>query len=144
MLRPATFSDIESEPLGTGRLYQVTQEYRLAAFPVDAPLPHAPHGALVYVWLRAGSKGVGRWDWTADPEAIGAIVRAFRRGTAPNYRPPDRRLPDGSYPMIRPTNENLLERAMDAARPGPPLSERKVLQLHVSLEGGLTPEDDSV
>lgn len=129
---PPPFDDIPSEPLGPGRIYDVAHGYRLAAFPIEAPLPHAPEGSIAYVWLNGDRPGT--WDWTDDPEALGRIIRAFRTATSRDYRPPDRRAPGGESAQLRPTIENLVQRAMDDARPGP--AERAIpdLVLHLPLD----------
>ncbi|MBW6457417.1 MAG: hypothetical protein K0A98_16165, partial [Trueperaceae bacterium] len=46
--------EIPHRPLGSGRAYQVSADTELLAFHVEAPLPHAPAGAWVYVFVFRG------------------------------------------------------------------------------------------
>lgn len=106
------------EPLGAGRLYRVTGRVSLAAFPVEAPLPHAPDGSYVYVFIEG--QRVGRWEWTDRPEVFEAVMKAFRTTTSPDYVPPVRTAPGGEPAMLRPATVDLLQRTMTEGRPDPP------------------------
>lgn len=122
------FPGIDSEPLGPGRLYQVTKRFTIAAFPLDAPLPHAPGGSIVYLWINGGTRA-GRWDWVYGPDDLLAIIQAFRTATSPDYEAPDRTLPNGSQPMIRPTCEDLVQKAIDRGRPASPEDRGEVIPI---------------
>ena len=108
--------DYPSEPTASGgRIYEVSGKTKLIAYGMEDPLPGAPDGFVVYAFFE-GSR-VGRWDWAADVQGLRKIMQAYRRTTSPDYDPPEHSAPGGERPVIRPATQDLLKRAMDAARP---------------------------
>lgn len=105
-----------------GRVYRVTERVELVAFVLDAPMPGAEAGFIVYAFVQG--RKVGRWDWTADPDSIERVANAFRTTTSHDYDPPTPLAPGGEPAQLRPPIQDLLARAMEAARPGPREPER--------------------
>ena len=110
-----TFDDFPSAPCGSGRLYEVTRAAKLFAISIDAPLPDAPDGFFLYVFISR--KRVGRWEWTADSRVIRQVMAAFRATTDGSYVPPQWEAPGGELAMIRPTIRDFLRHAMEHGRP---------------------------
>ncbi|HSV91689.1 MAG TPA: hypothetical protein VLH81_01380 [Desulfobacterales bacterium] len=100
------------------RRLPLASDTELLAFHVEAPLPHAPDGAWVYVFVYR-SRRVGRWDWCRDEAGLERIAAAYREATARDYEPPEYEAPGGEPALIRPATQDLVARAMDAGRPGP-------------------------
>ena len=100
------------------RRLPLASDTELLAFHVEAPLPHAPAGAWVYVFVFRGWR-VGRWDWCRDEGGVERIAAAYREATAVDYEPPEYEAPGGEPAMIRPPTQELVARAMEAERPGP-------------------------
>ncbi|HSW29286.1 MAG TPA: hypothetical protein VLH75_07290 [Longimicrobiales bacterium] len=103
---------------GSARVYSVTKDTELVALRVDAPMPFAPDGSWVYVFVYR-KRRVGRWDWARDETGIERIIEAYRTGTSPDYEPPEWRAPGGEEATLRPPIRDLVARAMEEARPGP-------------------------
>lgn len=110
--------DFPHRPFGTGRAYRVTDSLELVAFHVEAPMPHAPCGFLVYTFVEKGRR-VGTWDWARDEAGVEAVAQAYRDAVEPSDAPPPWIAPGGEPAVIRPTDRDGVARAMDAARPGP-------------------------
>lgn len=100
------------------RRYQCNRGTELVAYRIDAPLPHAPDGFWVYTFVEKGRR-VGTWDWAKDEAGLEKIAEAYRTATDPGYEPPPWTNADGEEPILRPPTRRLMERAMEAARPGP-------------------------
>ena len=116
-----TFDDFPSAPCGPGRLYRVTDSVDLAAFWLDAPLPHAPAGFLVYVLIEGDR--VGAWEWCSGAQELHRVMRAFRATTSPDYVPPQWEAPGGELATIRPPIRDFLRHAMEHGRPDPSVPE---------------------
>ncbi len=106
-------------------VYRLDAHTELVAFHVEAALPHAPDGFWVYTFVQRGRR-VGSWDWALDEVGLERIAAAYQTATAPDYEPPDWTGPDGEAPMIRPPIRDLVARAMESARPGPPPPEPRL------------------
>lgn len=121
-------TDFEHRDLGPGRAYRVTKSAELVAFHVEAAFPHAPEGFWLYAFVEKGRR-VGRWDWARDEAGLLGIMEAYRTATDPRHVPPEWRNADGREPDVRPPDRDLVARAMDAARPGPPAPDFRHLRL---------------
>lgn len=119
MAAPGILRAVNFRLQGLTRVYPVTKDTELLALRVDVPLPFAPDGSWVYVFVY--HRRVGHWQWALDEAGIESVIEAYRTATAPDYVPSDWVAPDGEPPMIRPPIRDLLARAMERARPGPPL-----------------------
>lgn len=98
-----------------GRVYELSDRAQLFALWYPGPLPTADAGAFLYVFF-SGRK-VGSWNWARDAEGLRSIIEAHERSMDPLYTPPSRLSPAGEFPDISPTDEDMLARAIAAARP---------------------------
>lgn len=133
MQLPTTFEFAHRDVAGA-RIYRVQPDVELVAVHVAAPLPGAPAGAFVYAFVL--QHRVGTWNWTAEPDALIAIMRAFRDTTSPDYEPPDQLAPGGEPAQIRAPVRHTLDRLIARATPPSNAFLGRIDQLRFSARAG--------
>lgn len=111
------YDDIPSTPTPDGgRTYRLDRRTVVVVREIPAgSIPGVDEPCFRYTF--ASNRGVGVSDIAADAEGLRRIMDAWILTTGPDYRPARWSAPDGSPPDIRPPIQDLLRKAMEAARP---------------------------